>query len=420
MIGLPWLAVRSLWNRRGTATLTLLSLTLAVTLLIGVEKIRTEAREGFYSAVSGTDLIVGARSNPVQLLLASVFRLGDAPANVSYETYRRISAHPLVAWSIPISLGDSHRGYRVLGTDDAYLEHFRHGGDRALDVAEGRWFEGVFDVVLGAEVARELGYAPEDELVLSHGTHDVSFTDHESLPFRVAGVLATTGTPVDRTLHVSLEAIEAIHVGWESGVLLPGQALDADAARTADLTPESVTAFLLGLESRAAVFRIQQAVNAYPDEALTAILPTVAMQQFFSLVGIAEDALLVVSGFVVLVGLAGMMTMLLATLSERRREMAILRSVGARPLHVFTLLVAESLLLTVLGALLGVLCVQGFVFAAGPLLESLAGIRFTPGLPTEREWTLLAAVIGGGTLVSLVPGVLAYRRSLADGLTVRL
>ena len=420
MIGLPWLALRSLWNRRGTALLTLVSLTLAVTLLIGVEKIRTEARDGFYSAVSGTDLIVGARANPVQLLLASVFRIGDAPANVSYETYQRISSHPLVAWSIPIALGDSHRGYRVLGTDDAYLTHFRHGGGRALELREGAWFDDVFDVVIGAEVASALGYDLGDELVLSHGTQAVSFTDHDALPFRVAGVLAATGTPVDRTLHVSLEAIEAIHVGWESGVLLPGQELDAESARSADLAPESVTAFLLGLESRAAVFRIQQAVNVYPEEALTAILPAVAMQQFFSLVGIAEDALLIVSGFVVLVGLAGMMTMLLATLSERRREMAILRSVGARPLHVFALLVAESLALTVLGALLGVLCVQAVVIAAGPLLEALAGIRFTPGLPTAREWMLIAAVIGGGTLVSLVPGVLAYRRSLADGLTVRL
>ena len=420
MKGLASLASSSLWNRRGTALLTLVSLTLAVTLLIGVEKIRTEARDGFYAAVSGTDLIVGARTSPVQLLLASVFRIGDATANVDYESYRRISRHPLVAWSIPISLGDSHRGHRVLGTTDAYVEHFRHGDDEALVLAEGAWFEDLFDVVLGAEVAEALGYDLGTELVLSHGTRDVAFAEHDSLPFRVSGILERTGTPVDRTLHVSLEAIEAIHIGWESGVQLPGQGVDAEAARAADLDPDSVTAFLLGLKSRAAVFRIQQAVNVYPDEALTAILPGVAMQQFFSLVGIAEDALLVVSAFVVLVGLAGMMTMLLATLSERRREMAILRSVGARPVHVFALLVSEALLLTVLGALLGLLLVQGLVAATGPLLEEFAGIRFAPGLPTVREWTLVGAVVAGGTLVSLVPGVMAYRRSLADGLTVRL
>ena len=196
--------------------------------------------------------------------------------------------------------------------------------------------------------------------------------------------------------------------------------MDAAWARAAELTPDSVTAFLLGLKSRAAVFRIQQAVNVYPEEALTAILPGVAMQQFFSLVGIAEDALLVVSAFVVLVGLAGMMTMLLATLSERRREMAILRSVGARPIHVFALLVAESLLLTLLGALFGLLAVQALVLATGPLLEAFAGIRFLPGLPSPREWQLVGAVIAGGMLVSLVPGVMAYRRSLADGLTIRI
>ncbi|MEE4301168.1 MAG: ABC transporter permease [Pseudomonadales bacterium] len=420
MTGLTGLAARSVWNRRGTALLTIVSLTLAVTLLIGVEKIRTEARDGFYAAVSGTDLIVGARSNPVQLLLASVFRIGDAPANVDYETYRRISGHPLVDWSVPISLGDSHRGYRVLGTNDAYIERYRYGRDRALALREGAWFDDLFDVVLGAEVAAELGYGLGRELVLSHGTQALSTAEHDTLPFRVSGILERTGTPIDRTLHVSLEAIEAIHIGWESGVKLPGREIGADAARAADLTPETVTAFLLGLKSRAAVFRIQQAVNVYPQEALTAILPAVAMQQFFSLVGIAEDALLVVSAFVVLVGLAGMMTMLLATLSERRREMAILRSVGARPVHVFALLVAESLLLTVIGAVLGLLLVQALVLGTGPLLEAFAGIRFQAGLPSPREWQLVGAVIVGGSLVSLVPGVMAYRRSLADGLTIRI
>ncbi len=287
MIGLAGLAARSLWNRRGTALLTVISLTLAVTLLIGVEKIRTEARDGFYAAVSGTDLIVGARSNPVQLLLASVFRIGDAPANVDYETYQRISGHPLVAWSVPISLGDSHRGYRVLGTSDAYIEHFRYGREQALTVREGVWFDDLFDVVLGAEVAAELGYALDRELVLSHGTQATASSQHDALPFRVSGILARTGTPVDRTLHVSLEAIEAIHIGWETGVQLPGQEIGADAARAADLTPGSVTAFLLGLKSRAAVFRIQQRSTSI-RRALTAILPAVAMQQFFSLVGIAE------------------------------------------------------------------------------------------------------------------------------------
>lgn len=420
MRALAGLALRSLWNRRVTAGLTLLSLALAVTLLIGVEKVRTEARDGFYAAVSGTDLVVGARTAPVQLLLASVFRIGNAQANLSFESFELISAHPLVAWSIPLSLGDSHRGFPVLGTTDAYLEHFRYGDEAALRLEDGRWFEGLEHAVLGAEVARRLDLALGAELELTHGTRDVGFAAHDELHFEVVGILAPTGTPVDRTVHVSLEAIEAMHHGWEAGVPMPGRDVDVHDLDPAELAPEQITAFMLGLTSRSGLFTIQQAVNRYQGEALVAILPAVTMAEFFSLVGMAEDALLLVSAFVVLVGLAGMMTMLLATLAERRREMAILRAVGARPAHVLVLLVTESLLLTVLGACVGLLCVQGLVLVFGPLLADVAGVRFSPGLPTAREWMLVGAVVASGTLVSFVPAVTAYRRSLADGLTIRL
>jgi putative ABC transport system permease protein len=414
------LALASLWNRRFTAGLTLVSITLSVVLLLGVEKIRTEARDGFRATVSGTDLIVGARTGPVQLLLHSVFRIGNASASMSRDSHRILADRPGVAWTIPLSLGDAHAGFPVLGTTDAYLTHFRYGEDRALELAEGVWFDDLFDVVLGSEVAAQQDYRPGDEIVLSHGSHRVSFTDHEAMPFRISGVLAPTGTPVDRTLHVSLAAIEAIHLGWEAGVPLPGREVTAAQARQADLEPDAITAVLVGLENRAAVFGLQQAVNRFPGEPLLAILPGVALQQLFSLVGVAEQALLLVSALVVVAGLAGMMTMVLASLAERRREMAILRSVGARPVQILMLLLMETFSLTLIGALTGFLLVQLLTLLAGPALGSVVGILPAGGWPSAREWLLLAAVIAGGTLAGLWPAVLAYRRSLADGLAVRL
>lgn len=420
MRALLHLALASLWNRRFTAGLTLVSITLSVVLLLGVEKIRTEARDGFRATVSGTDLIVGARTGPVQLLLSSVFRIGHASAGMSRDGYRMLAERPGVAWTIPLSLGDAHAGFPVLGTTDAYLDHYRYGRGRSLELAEGGWFDDLFDLVLGAEVAAQLDYRPGDEVVLSHGSHRVSFTDHEDLPFRVTGVLAPTGTPVDRTLHVSLRAIEAIHLGWEAGVPLPGQEVTPTQAREADLEPEEITAVLVGLENRAAVFGLQQAVNRFPGEPLLAILPGVALQQLFSLVGVAEQALLLVSALVVVAGLAGMMTMMLASLAERRREMAILRSVGARPAHVMLLLLAESFSLTLVGALAGFLLVQLLTLLAGPALGSMVGILPAGGWPSVQEWGLLAAVLVGGTLAGLWPAVLAYRRSLVDGLAVRV
>jgi len=414
------LAWQSLLNRRVTALLTLISIALSVTLLVGVERLRTEARASFASTLSGTDLIVGARTGAVQLLLYSVFRIGDATNNISWESYQDIAAHPKVAWTVPISLGDSHRGFRVLGTTPAYFEHYRYARGRQLAIETGQPFADLYDTVLGAEVAAELGYKLGDEIIVAHGASDVSFARHDDKPFRVVGILARTGTPVDRTLHVSLEAIEAIHVDWQSGAPIPGMSVSAEQARAMDLTPKAITAFLMGLTSKVATFQVQRYVNEYPEEPLLAILPGVALSQLWNLIGVAENALLIVSAFVVVVGLFGMLTALLTSLNERRREMAILRSVGARPGHVFALIMGEAGFLTLLGTLLGMALLYLSLILGRPIIESRFGIFVPIGGPTSYEWLLLGAVITAGFLVGSIPGYRAYRLSLADGLSVRV
>jgi putative ABC transport system permease protein len=414
------LAWKSLRNRGFTAALTVASIALSVALLLGVERIRHEAKASFTSTVSGTDLIVGARSGPVQLLLYAVFRIGNATNNISWASWEEISAHPRVAWAIPLSLGDSHRGFRVLGTSRAYFEHYRFARDRGLGFEQGGAFDDLYDAVLGAEVARKLGYGLGQSIVIAHGTGDVSFARHEDKPFRVVGILAPTGTPVDRTVHVSLEAIEAIHIDWQGGAPLPGQRLSAEQARAMDLTPKAITAGLLGLKSRVATFQVQRFVNDYPKEPLLAILPAVALTELWGLIGVAEGALLVVSACVVVVGLFGMLTALLTSLNERRREMAILRSVGARPAHVFGLILGESLVLTLVGVLAGLALLYGLLAVAQPLLGARFGLYLPIGFPGTTELVLLGAVILAGLAVGLLPAYRAYRLSLSDGLSIRV
>jgi len=407
------LAVKSLANRRATVLLTMFSIAVSVALLLGVERIRTEAKASFESTISGTDLIVGARSGPLQLLLYTVFRMGSPTNNVSWESYREITASPLVAWSIPLSLGDAHRGYRVLGTTDAYFDHYRYGSNRPLTLAEGRRFGAVYETVLGAEVAEALGYELGREIVISHGIGATSFANHDEHPFTVVGVLARTGTPVDRTVHVSLAAIDAIHAG-------PGaDAMSGDGPDGA-APPESITAFLLGLENRMATFRVQRAINDYEEEPLLAILPGVALAELWTLVGVVETALLAVSVCVVVAGLLGLLAAILTSLNERRREMAILRSVGARPAHIFFLLLSEAGLVAGAGALLGVLCQTVLVAAAREALEDRLGIIIQQRLPGAFDAALVAAVIATAVLLALWPAWRAYRNTLADGLTVRI
>jgi putative ABC transport system permease protein len=414
------LALKSMRNRRFTSGLTILSIALSVTMLIGVERVRTEARASFANTISGTDLIVGARSGPVQLLLYSVFRIGNATNNISWQSYQEVARNRHIKWTIPISLGDSHKGYRVMGTTTDYFTHFRYAGKRRLKMADGRVFDDVFDAVLGSEVARKLAYRVDDTIVLAHGTGTVSFVDHADKPFTVVGVLEPTGTPVDRTVHVSLAGIEAIHIDWHNGAPVPGRSISADRARRMDLTPRSITAFMVGLKSRIAVFGVQRWVNGYGREPLLAILPGVALQELWDLIGVAETALMIVSGFVVVVGLSGMLIALMTSLNERRREMAVLRSVGARPLHVFSLIVGESALLTLSGVLAGVGSLYGLLLAGRPLIASRFGLTIGLAWPSAYELILLGVVCLAGILIGLIPGYQSYRHSLADGMTIRL
>src|SRR5690554_3152642 len=412
------LAVKSLRNRRQTALLTVLSIAVSVCLLLGVEKVRHEVRAQFLNTVSGTDLVVGARSGSINLLLYTVFRIGDATNNISWNSYQEFANHPQVSWSIPLSLGDSHRGYRVLGTSNAYFEHLRYGGGHSLRLQEGRVFTELYDVVLGAEVARQLNYQLGDQIIVAHGGGQVSFVHHDDQPFTVVGILAPTGTPVDRTLHVSLEAIEAIHVGWHSG--MPSRRVSAEQVAKMDLTPKTITGFMVGLKSKVATFQLQRQINEYRRELLSAIMPGVALQQLWSLIGVAEKALLVVSALVVVSGLIGMMTNLLSSLNERRREMAILRSIGARPWQIAALLVSESLALTFAGLILGLVLLYGGLLAAQPWIASQFGFYLSLGLPGPGDWLLMGAVLLAGLLAGLVPATKAYRQSLVDGLTPRI
>jgi putative ABC transport system permease protein len=410
---LALLAWASLWNRRGTALLTVLTIAISTALLLAVDQVRTEARSSFASTVSGTDLIVGARTGGIQLLLYTVFRIGE-------PTYQEFARRPEVAWTVPIALGDSFRGYRVVGTTKDYFEHFRYGARRALVFRAGRPFDDLYDAVLGAEVAENLGLGLGSTLILAHGIGRVGITEHRDKPFTVVGILARTGTPVDRSVHVSLEGIEAIHLDWQGGYFDPRRALSADAARAADLTPKQITAFFVGLKSKVAAFGLQRAVNTYRAEPLTAILPGATLQQLWSLLAVAERALLLIAAMVVVAGLLGMLAVLLATLSQRRREMAILRSVGARPVHVLGLLVLESGLLATLGALLGSVVFFFGSAALAPWVEDRYGLYLGWGIPSTFGATALAAIVASGFVLGLLPGLWAYRRSLADGLAMRI
>ena len=414
------IAWRSAWNRRFTLALTVFSIALSTFLLLGVERIRTELRENFASSVSGTDLIVGARTGSTQLLLYSVFRIGAATNNISWKSVQALAAHQGVDWVVPLSLGDSHRGFSVLATSPEYFTRFRYGNRQSLQLREGKPFGALFDAVVGAEVADKLGYHVGQKITLAHGSGELNAAEHADKPFTVVGVLARTGTPVDRTVHIGLEAMEAIHLEWVGGAPMPGVKIPAEQVRKFDLTPKNVTAALVGLKNRSAVFGVQRWISTYNGEPLMAILPGVALDELWSVIGIGENALLLMSALVALVSLAGLVSVVMASLNERRRELAVLRAVGAGLRHVLALLALEGAMVTVLGVALGVVMAVLGIALLAPWLQSQFGLTLSLSEPTLNEWLLMASLLVAGWLASLLPGIRAYRLSLADGLSPRI
>ena len=405
------LALQSLIDRKGSAMLSLLAMTVSVFVLIAVEHIRHQAKDNFSNTVSGVDLIVGARTGNINLLLYSVFRIGSPTNNIRWQTYENITSNKLVKWAIPISLGDSHKGYRVLGTTQDYFEHFSYGKKNRLEFDQGHQFDQLFDVVLGAEVANKLGYSLGDKVALAHGIATTSFSKHDDRPFTVVGILAATGTPVDQTLHVSLKGIEAIHIDWQYGVKIANTELTQSDFEKADLQPKSITAFMLGLSSKMATFQVQRSINEYVSEPVVAILPGVALSELWRMIGVLENTLLLVSILVFIAACLGVSSMLLASIRERRHEIQLLRIIGAPPYFLFLLIELEALLITLLGCLLGAALLMACLALLQGYLVAEYGIYIACNILTKHSGYLLMSIIMASIVVAIIPSLSGYRKA---------
>ncbi|MGO1750486.1 MAG: ABC transporter permease [Marinobacter sp.] len=409
------LATASLWYRRKVLALVCLTLTLSVTLLLGVQYLRTEVKQSFTSTISDTDLIIGARSGQLNLLLYTVFHMGDATNNIRWSTYQELKKDKRIDWLIPISLGDSYKGFRVVGTDSGFGKHFQFGRGQHLTLAEGQWFSGIFDVVLGAGVAKTLNHGINDKIVLSHGGGRTSFSNHKDTPFTVTGILEATGTPVDQAVYISLQGMEAIHVGWESGVAIPGRTLTPEQAQGRDFTPNAITAVFAGLDRKILTFRVQRDLNQYTEEPLSAILPGVALSELWRLMSQFERALLGITGFVVVTSLIGLIAVLLTLQAQRAHEIAILRATGASPSLIASLYIIECLALAMVACLislaLGTLAISMF----GPWLLTNYGVQIQLRPLYLEEWALLASVPLAALLVALAPALSTWQQSRSQG-----
>ncbi|MDQ8161526.1 MAG: ABC transporter permease [Gemmatimonadota bacterium] len=525
------LALTSLRSRLLTTSLTVASIALSVTLLVGIENVRAGVRDSFAGTIRGVDLIVGARGGTLQVLLSAVFGIGSPSGSVKLSTMERWQAHPAVKWVVPYSLGDSHRGFRVVGTTPEFYERYRFRKNGRIVFASGRAAVADTEVVIGSEAAEKLGYTIGTPVVVVHGLRDIGTSSHEAHPFTVVGILGRTFTPIDRSVYVTLGGIEAMHEPEAAGGIAGSSMASAEVAggrvsggrgqggtaqpsvakpsakaaaiiaankqRAAAMAPppgtpmvmpgaepppgtplvmpgaspppgtplvmpgaepppsalpevkaaaveqraaepavssaakavvaepahnhgdDQITAFFVGTKNRFEALMLQREMNTDLVEPLTAVIPGVALGELWQNIGSAEVGLRVIAIFAVAIGLTGMLVALYSSLEARRREMAILRAVGAGPRMIISLLVLESGLLALLGCLIGVAAVYLGLFVAQGPIEQRFGLHLALHPLRSTEWTYLAVVMGAGLLIGFVPAWKAYRTSLVDGLSPR-
>jgi len=423
-ISLAW---HSAWSRRFALALVTVSVSVSVLILLGVQQLREDARRSFSNALSGVDLIVGPRGSATELMLYSVFQIGRPSRNMGIRGYDEIRRMPQVRWAVPIQLGDSYKGHPVLGTTATLFTEFKSQG-KGLQWTQGRAFanpsdnaEAMSEVVLGAEVAKRFGHLVGDKLVLTHGAGGgPEDTDHDDHPLTIVGILAATGAPIDRTVLLNLEGFEAMHQGWGMGIspksLKSAAAALPEVANPKDLQPVSLSAVWVGLHNRAEVFSVRRKIESFNRDPLMAVLPGVALDELWQVVKVVENSLVLIGMLVAVSAMLSVAAVLLVAMSGRRKELSILRAMGAAPRALLGFVLLESVLVCLLGIVCGYAASQLLMWGAQDVLRTGFGVMVQPGLPSGESLVSLGALFSVAVLASLMPAWRAYRLSLMDGL----
>lgn len=467
------LVIQSLLNRWLSCLLIILTLAFSISLFFTVSRIQESVRSSFQNTISGVDSVVAARGGDLQILLNSVFLIGEPNSTIRWSTFKDITDNNKMNWAAPISLGDSHKGYRVIGTTNNYFKEIKYSSGKNIEFLSGNSFNDVFDVVLGNAVANKLKYNLDAEIIITHGLSDVgevhTFSsekenhsdhadhddhadeehdnhddhvdhddhakheehdnhedhadegheghNHENLGFKVTGILKPTGTPIDNAVYVSLAGIEAMHTGWIGNQKVIDVSIEQ--IMQSELKPKTISAIFVSLKNRTQVFQFQRDVLNYKEEAISSVMPGITLSRLWALTGNVDKAFKIITFFIIIIALLGMIAMTIAGLNGRRREMAILRSVGASPTNIVSLLLVESIIISLISCAIGYILMI-IIFSIGKdYLQNNYGIFINSFSIKNYDLQMIISIICAALIATIVPAIQIYKNTLRDGLNVR-
>jgi len=383
-------ALKSFWFRKKLMLPVIFLISLNFVMSLSFERLRVSLSQSFTGVVSGVDLIVGAPTSPLNLVLYTLFNMGSASNNVSIESYKKISSLESVEWSIPISLGDSHRGYRVVGTKPIFFEKYQYRNYDNIKFYSGMSFHNPFEVVVGSEVAKNLDYQLGEKLILSHGSlgkgYD-GFTDHGENPFVLVGILKQTGTPIDQSVYISIRDMDYLHEISET---------------------ESVSAFFLKLKSKIETLRLQREINTNLESPLLAVIPTVALSELWSALDFFEDIFIFLGIFIVLISGLALLFIFYFVFEARKSEVHLLKVMGVTDFNVGLFFSVELLIVLFVSLSLSLL-IDVYVFQS---LSQMLLSSFGIWVSDVATWKSLIWPLTGVSLFAFVINFVMTQLSL--------
>ena len=467
------LVIQSLLNRWLSCLLIILTLAFSISLFFTVSRIQESVRSSFQNTISGVDSVVAARGGDLQILLNSVFLIGEPNSTIRWSTFKDITDNNKMNWAVPITLGDSHKGYRVIGTTNNYFKEIKYSSGKNIEFLSGNSFNDVFDVVLGNAVANKLKYNLDAEIIITHGLSDVGEVhtfrsekenhsdhadhddhadeehdnhddhvdhddhakheehdnhedhadegheghNHENLGFKVTGILKPTGTPIDNAVYISLAGIEAMHTGWIGNQKVIDVSIEQ--IMQSELKPKTISAIFVSLKNRTQVFQFQRDVLNYKEEAISSVMPGITLSRLWALTGNVDKAFKIITFFIIIIALLGMIAMTIAGLNGRRREMAILRSVGASPTNIVSLLLVESIIISLISCAIGYILMIVIFSIGRDYLQNNYGIFINSFSIKNYDLQMIISIICAALIATIVPAIQIYKNTLRDGLNVR-
>ena len=406
------LTLKSLKTRRIPFLLSVFSIAISLVLLLGVNRAIQTTKNHFINTINQTDLVVASSNGSLDILLNLLFHISEPLGEMNFDSFESIAAFSEVKWAVPLSLGDSFKGYGVVSTNPEYFTYYRYSDAKSLSFYKGRALLGFYDIVLGYDVAKSLKLHLGSHIHLSHGSSSHTHT-HTNREFKVVGILNKTLTPNDATVFMQLKADEAIHLEWQSGHFVDMHISDAKLQKM-KIKPKHISGVLLGLKNRVQILEVQEKIKKFKQENLNAVIPAKALSKLYTLMKNMQELLNIISIALFIVALMSMLSFMYATLTQRTREMAILRTLGASSALVFKLFALEAFITLCLGILLGLFFLNAGIF----ILSFFLSLEFSYAF-SLYEFFVMALMLLFGVLIALLPAFKLYSSPLNDSLSVK-